>query len=151
MSDLGENKLQKVVYHTHATATGGGREGKSALDDGGLSVTLDVPKEMGGKGAGNNPEQLFAVGYAACFLGAMKFYASQHKDGPQVPEGSTVNCDVGIGPRTGKGFGIQAELKVSLPGLSRDDAMKLARGAHEEICPYSHATRGNVDVKLTVA
>ena len=142
--------LTKVVYTTHATATGG-RDGKSATDDGALSVKLAVPKEMGGSGDGNNPEQLFAAGYAACFLGAMKFYASQHKDGPQVPDAGTVHSSVGIGPREGTGFGIQVELKVSMPGLSHTDAEMLAHKAHEEICPYSHATRNNVDVKITVA
>lgn len=141
--------LNKVVYRTSATATGG-RDGKSGTDDGSLAVRLAVPKEMGGSGDGNNPEQLFAAGYAACFLGAMKFIASQNKDGPQVPDASTVQSVVGIGPRDGGGFGLEVELKVSLPGLPREQAEMLADKAHNEVCPYSHATRGNVQVKLTV-
>lgn len=141
--------LTKVVYTTKATATGG-RDGKTATDDGSLSVKLAVPKEMGGNGDGNNPEQLFATGYAACFLGAMKFIASQDKSGPQVPDSATVHSTVGIGPREGGGFGVAVELEISLPGLPHDQAEMLAHKAHEEVCPYSHATRNNVDVKLTV-
>lgn len=142
--------LSKVVYTTSATATGGGREGDSGTDDGSLQVKLAVPKEMGGDGNGNNPEQLFATGYAACFLGAMKFAASQNKDGPQVPAGSTVQSVVGIGPREAGGFGIQVELKVSLPGLPREQAEMLADKAHNQVCPYSNAIRDNVQVKLSV-
>lgn len=141
--------LSKVVYTTSATATGG-RDGKSATDDGALSVPLAVPKEMGGNGGGNNPEQLFAAGYAACFLGAMKHIASENKDGPQVPRDSTVQSIVGIGPRQAGGFGIQVELKVNLPGVPHEQAVALADKAHNEVCPYSHATRNNVDVTLTV-
>lgn len=136
-----------VLYTTEATATGG-RDGHARTADGTLDVTLSTPKELGGAGGtGNNPEQLFAAGYSACFLGAMKFVASQ--GGPKVPADTNVTATVGIGPRSEGGFGITAELKISLPGLAHDEAVKLAEAAHQ-VCPYSNATRGNVDVKLTV-
>lgn len=137
-----------VVYRTAARATGG-RDGRAATLDGSLDVTLATPKELGGGGgAGNNPEQLFAAGYAACFIGAMKFVASQ--GGPKVPADATVTADVGIGPRTEGGFGLDIALEVSLPGLERAAAEELVAKAHQ-VCPYSNATRGNVDVRLTVA
>ena len=137
-----------VKYRTNATATGG-RDGSSSTDDGALSVKLAVPKEMGGPGGGNNPEQLFAAGYAACFLGAMKFVASQNKDGTQVPHDAKVHSMVGIGPRSEGGFGLDIELKVELPGVAKDQAEALVQKAHE-VCPYSNATRNNVPVRLTV-
>jgi osmotically inducible protein OsmC len=137
-----------VKYSTSATATGG-RDGESKTDDGALSVKLGVPKEMGGNGEGNNPEQLFAAGYAACFLGAMKFVASQNKDGTQVPNDAKVHSTVGIGPRSEGGFGLDIELKVSLPGVSREAAEALVEKAHE-VCPYSNATRNNVPVRLSI-
>ena len=137
-----------VLYRTSATATGG-RDGRSRTADGALDVQLSTPKELGGAGGpGNNPEQLFAAGYSACFLGAMKFVASQ--GGPKVPADTTVTAEVGIGPRSEGGFGITAALTVSLPGLSREDAQALVEKAHQ-VCPYSNATRGNVDVQLKVA
>jgi Ohr subfamily peroxiredoxin len=137
-----------VLYRTKATATGG-RDGHAATADGALDVTLSTPKELGGAGgSGNNPEQLFATGYSACFLGAMKFVASQ--GGPKVPAAATVTAEIGIGPRSEGGFGITAELTISLPGLDHAEAEKLVEAAHQ-VCPYSNATRGNVDVKLTVA
>jgi osmotically inducible protein OsmC len=137
-----------VLYRTSATSTGG-RDGRSRTADGALDVQLSTPKELGGAGGpGNNPEQLFAAGYSACFLGAMKFVASQ--GGPKVPADTTVTAEVGIGPRSEGGFGITAALTVSLPGLSREDAQALVEKAHQ-VCPYSNATRGNVDVQLTVA
>src|SRR5262245_10189445 len=106
----------KVLYKTSATATGG-RDGHAATADGSLDVTLATPKELGGAGGtGNNPEQLFAAGYAACFLGAMKFVASQ--GGPKVPDNATVTAIVGIGPRSEGGFGLDIELAISLPGLT---------------------------------
>jgi Ohr subfamily peroxiredoxin len=112
-------------------------------------VRLATPKELGGAGGeGNNPEQLFAAGYSACFLGAMKFVASQEK--MKVPDDTTVTATVGIGPRSEGGFGITAALKVSLPGLDRAQAQSLVEKAHQ-VCPYSNATRGNVDVQLQVA
>ena len=138
-----------VKYSTSATAIGG-RDGSSKTDDGALSVKLGVPKEMGGNGEGNNPEQLFAAGYAACFLGAMKFVASQNKDGTQVPADTKVHSTVGIGPRSEGGFGLDIELKVDLPGVPREQAEALVQKAHE-VCPYSNATRGNVPVRLSVA
>ncbi|MCR0980713.1 organic hydroperoxide resistance protein [Roseomonas populi] len=137
-----------VLYRTTATATGG-RDGRATTADGALDVRLATPKELGGAGGeGNNPEQLFAAGYSACFLGAMKFVASQ--GGPKVPADATVTAEVGIGPRSEGGFGITAALTVSLPGVPRAEAEALVEKAHQ-VCPYSNATRGNVDVKLTVA
>ncbi len=138
-----------VKYTTHATATGG-RDGESRLDDGGMAVKLAVPTEMGGPGGGSNPEQLFAMGYAACFLGAMKFVASQHKDLARVPNDAKVHSSVGIGGRSEGGFGLEISLKIDLPGVDHAAAEKLVHEAHQ-VCPYSNATRNNVDVKLSVA
>lgn len=136
-----------VKYTTKASATGG-REGEAASDDGALSVTLSTPKELGGAGgAGTNPEQLFAAGYSACFIGALKAAGQQLKI--KVPGDAKVSATVGIGPRSEGGFGITADLTVALPGLARDDAQRLVDAAHQ-ICPYSNATRGNVDVGLTL-
>lgn len=137
-----------VKYRTTATATGG-RDGSSKTEDGAFSVKLATPKELGGAGGeGNNPEQLFAAGYAACFLGAMKFVAPQLS--LTVPNDTTVTATVGIGPRSEGGFGITADLKIDLPGLDKADAERLVEKAHT-VCPYSNATRNNVDVGLTVA
>jgi osmotically inducible protein OsmC len=136
-----------VKYTTSATATGG-RDGRATTKDGSFDVKLATPKELGGGGGqGNNPEQLFAAGYSACFLGAMKFVSSQ--GGPKVPNDATVTATVGIGPRSEGGFGITAQLDVSLPGLDKEQARELVEKAHQ-VCPYSNATRNNVDVKLTV-
>lgn len=139
----------KVLYKTQATATGG-RTGSAATTDGALKVDLVTPKELGGPGGtGNNPEQLFAAGYSACFLGAIKFVASQLKI--KVADKSTVTADVGIGPRDdGKGFGLDVALTITLPGLERSVAEDLVQRAHI-VCPYSHATKGSLDVRLTVA
>jgi len=137
-----------VKYTTSATATGG-RDGRAVTADGSLDVKLATPKELGGAGGeGNNPEQLFAAGYAACFLGAMK--AISGKVGVRVPADTTVQATVGIGPRSEGGFGITAALRITLPGLEHDKAKALVNEAHQ-ICPYSNATRNNVDVQLTVA
>lgn len=137
-----------VKYRTTATATGG-RDGHAGTSDGALDVTLSTPKELGGAGGpGNNPEQLFAAGYAACFVGAMKAVAASQK--LRVPNDASVTATVGIGPRSEGGFGITADLKVTLPGLERSDAQRLVDAAHQ-VCPYSNATRGNVDVGLTLA
>ena len=137
-----------VLYRTSARATGG-RDGTAATLDGALDVKLATPRELGGGGgAGNNPEQLFAAGYAACFIGAMKFVASQ--GGPKMPADASVTSTVGIGPRAAGGFGLDVELVVSLPGIPRADAEALVAKSHQ-VCPYSNATRGNVDVRLTVA
>jgi osmotically inducible protein OsmC len=136
-----------VLYKTSAKATGG-RDGSAATLDGTFDVKLATPKELGGGGgAGNNPEQLFAAGYAACFIGAMKFVASQ--GGPKVPADASVTSTVGIGPRSAGGFGLTVELAVSLPGVPRAEAETLVEKAHQ-VCPYSNATRGNIDVRLSV-
>lgn len=139
----------QILYSTTATANGG-RDGRSRTEDGALDVTLAVPKEMGGNGAGNNPEQLFAAGYAACFLGAMKFAASQNKGFPRVGTDATVSATVSIGPRADKGFGLKVALSVNLPGVERAAAEALVAEA-DTICPYSHATRGNITVDISVA
>jgi len=136
-----------VKYSTRASATGG-RDGSAKSEDGRFTAKLSTPKELGGAGGdGTNPEQLFAAGYSACFIGAMNVAAQQLK--LKVPADTQVTATVGIGPRSEGGFGITAELEVSLPGLDRADAEKLVETAHQ-ICPYSNATRGNVDVGLTV-
>ena len=125
-----------------------GRCGSAASADGRLKVRLDLPRGLGGDDReGTNPEQLFAAGYSACFLGAIKFVAGQQK--VQVPADTTVEAKVGIGPIDG-GFGIEAELKVSLPGIDRAKAEELVKIAHEKVCPYSNATRGNIAVKVSV-
>lgn len=136
-----------VKYRTSATATGG-RDGKASTDCGAFEVKLSTPRELGGAGGdGANPEQLFAAGYAACFTGAMKVVAPSL--GLKVPSETTVRANVGIGPRAAGGFGITADLEVHLPGLDRSDAERLVEAAHQ-VCPYSNATRGNVEVGLTV-
>lgn len=136
-----------VKYRTRATATGG-REGEARSEDGRFTAKLSTPKELGGVGGdGTNPEQLFAAGYSACFIGALKVAAQQLKI--SVPAETSVTATVGIGPRLAGGFGITADLDVSLPGLDRDAAKRLVDAAHQ-ICPYSNATRNNVDVGLTV-
>lgn len=136
-----------VVYSTSATATGG-RDGQSATTDGAFAVKLATPKEMGGAGGvGNNPEQLFAAGYAACFLGATKFVAAQSKQ--TIPVDATVTATVGIGQRSEGGFGLTVALAITLPGMERATAEALVAKAHQ-ICPYSNATRNNIDVQLTV-
>lgn len=138
----------KVLYQTQAVATGG-RDGKARTTDGGFAVDLAVPKEMGGGGGGNNPEQLFAAGYAACFLGAVRYVAGQTQ--MKIADDATVTSTVGIGPRDdGTGFGLQVALEVRLPGIERKAAEDLVAKANV-VCPYSHATRGNIDVKLSVA
>ncbi|KQN92632.1 organic hydroperoxide resistance protein [Sphingomonas sp. Leaf231] len=137
-----------VKYSTTASATGG-RDGHARSEDGRIDVALSTPKELGGAGGeGSNPEQLFAAGYSACFIGALKVAGQQLK--VKVPGDVTVTATVGIGPRSEGGFGITADLLVALPGLDRDEAQKLVDAAHR-ICPYSNATRGNVDVGLTLA
>ena len=135
-----------VLYRTKATSTGG-RHGKSLIE-GGWEISLSTPRELGGSGGeGTKPEQLFAAGYSACFLGALKAVAPQLK--VKVPQDAEVTATVGIGPRSEGGFGITAALAISLPGLARDDAERLVEAAHQT-CPYSNATRNNVDVELTV-
>ncbi|WP_323846446.1 organic hydroperoxide resistance protein [Microbulbifer magnicolonia] len=140
----------QVLYKAVATATGG-RDGQAKSSDGILDVKLSTPKELGGPGGdGTNPEQLFAAGYSACFIGAIKFVAGQEK--VKVPDDTSVRGEVGIGPiNNGKGFGLDIDLYVSLPGLDQATAEKIVKRAHEEVCPYSNATRGNVDVRVHVA
>ena len=139
----------KVLYTAHGSATGG-REGQAATDTGNVKLVLNTPKELGGGGGeGTNPEQLFAMGYSACFLGALKFVAGKEK--VKVPEDARVSADIGIGPRDdGQGFGITAKLTVSVPGLDKAVVEDLVQKAHV-VCPYSHATKGNIPVELTVA
>lgn len=139
----------KILYTTQATATGG-REGSAKTTDGVLDVVLSTPKEMGGSGGpGTNPEQLFACGYSACFLGALKFVAGKAK--VHIPADATVTGKVGIGPRDdGGGFGIEVELTIHVPGMDAAEVRSLVDQAHI-VCPYSNATRGNIPVTLTVA
>ncbi|MCW8126190.1 organic hydroperoxide resistance protein [Microbulbifer halophilus] len=135
----------KILYKAVATATGG-RDGKAESSDGQLEVKLAVPEAMGGPGGATNPEQLFAAGYSACFIGAMKKVAGSDK--VTVPDDASVRGEVGIGP-SGEGFGLDIDLYVTLPGLERQQAEGLVAKAHR-VCPYSNATRNNVDVRLHV-
>jgi lipoyl-dependent peroxiredoxin len=138
----------KALYTAHATANGNGRNGLSATDDGRVTVTLATPTEMGGSGKGTNPEQLFATGYAACYLGAMRYAAGQAKI--TMPADATVSAHVSIGARDdGKGFGIMVSMDVTLPGMSKAGAEDLAARGHV-VCPYSHSIHGNVDVQTSV-
>jgi len=138
--------IENVLYRAHATATGG-RDGRAVSSDGVLDVKLTTPKELGGAGGvGTNPEQLFAAGYSACFLGAMKFVAGREKIA--LPAETSIEGHVGIGPIPA-GFGIEVELRISIPGMDRAQAEALVAKAHQ-VCPYSNATRNNVDVTLTV-
>lgn len=137
-----------TLYTAHAKASGG-RDGSARTDDGVLDVALSTPKALGGPGkeGATNPEQLFAAGYAACFDSALRFVA--RSQGVTITE-STVDAAVGIGPNDKGGFGLEVALTVSLPGLDRDKAQALVDTAHQ-VCPYSNATRGNIDVTLTLA
>lgn len=138
--------IEKVLYTAQATATGG-RDGRAVSSDNVLNIQLSTPRELGGGGGpGTNPEQLFAAGYSACFLGALKFVAGKEK--VALPADTTVTGKVGIGAIP-TGFGIQAELRISAPGLPREQLQALVEKAHI-VCPYSNATRGNIDVNLVV-
>ena len=138
--------IENVLYTAHATATGG-RDGRAVSSDGALDVRLATPRELGGGGGeGTNPEQLFAAGYSACFLGALKAVAGREK--VALPDDTRIDGSVGIG-KIPAGFGIEVELRISLPGMPREQAESLVQAAHE-VCPYSNATRGNIDVTLTV-
>lgn len=139
-------KIEKVLYKANATATGG-RDGTAVSSDGLLNVKLAPPKELGGMGGATNPEQLFAAGYGACFMGAMKHVAGMKKI--TIPADASVNATVGIG-QIPAGFGIEAQLAVSLPGMDRAVAQDLIDTAHQ-VCPYSNATRGNIEVSVTLA
>lgn len=137
-----------ILYQTAAQAVGG-RDGHTKTLDGSLDLKLTTPKELGGAGGdGNNPEQLFAAGYAACFLNAMKFIA--HRDKDVFPADSAVTATVGIGPDGSGGFGLDVALQVAMPGVARAQAEALVEKAHRA-CPYSNAVRGNIDVRLEIA
>ena len=139
--------IEKILYTATATASGG-REGQATSSDGVLDVNLTTPRELGGAGGdGTNPEQLFAAGYSACFLGALKFVAGKQK--VALPADTTVTGKVGIGAIP-TGFGIEAELTIAAPGVPRDVLQALVEQAHT-VCPYSNATRGNIDVSLLIA
>ena len=140
------NKIEKVVYKAHASSTGG-RDGTTRSSDGLLDVKLTAPKEMGGAGGGVNPEQLFAAGYSACFIGAMKFVASQQK--VTLPADTAIDATVGIG-QIPNGFGVEVQLLVKVPGMDRALAQEIVDKAHV-VCPYSNATRGNIEVAITLA
>jgi osmotically inducible protein OsmC len=142
--------IDKAVYTAHATSTGG-RTGTTESSDGAIKLQLSTPKELGGSGGeGTNPEQLFAAGYSACFIGAMKAVAAKQKI--SLPSDVSIKSDVSIGPMTGKpgAFGIAVAMEIKIPDMDRAEAEKLVAAAHE-VCPYSNATRGNIDVKLSVA
>ena len=139
-------KVEKVVYQAHATSTGG-RDGATRSSDGLLDVKLSVPREMGGPGGGVNPEQLFAAGYSACFIGAMKFVAGQRK--MALPADTAIEATVGIG-QIAAGFGIEVQMTVKSPGMDRASLQAIVDQAHQ-VCPYSNATRGNIEVTITLA
>lgn len=139
--------IETVLYKAHAKATGG-REGRAVSSDSVLDVKLTTPKELGGAGAvGTNPEQLFAAGYAACFIGAMKFVAGTKK--VKLPDDLSISSTVGIG-KIPAGFGIEVDLVVSAPGMDKAEVQAIVDAAHQ-VCPYSNATRNNIDVRLSVA
>jgi osmotically inducible protein OsmC len=137
--------LEKILYWAQVTATGG-RDSRAVSSDGVLDLNLTTPRELGGAWRGTNPEQLFAAGYAACFLEAMKFVAS--RDGTSLPLGTAVEVSVGMGPIR-RGFGMEVELKISLPGLARAEVDLLVEKAHT-VCSYSNATRDNIPIRLVV-
>jgi Ohr subfamily peroxiredoxin len=138
--------IEQVLYRAHAKATGG-RDGRAVSSDNVLDIRLTTPRELGGAGCeGTNPEQLFAAGYSACFLGAMKFVAARDKIA--FPADTAVDGSVGIGAIP-NGFGIEVELRIALPGMDRSEAQALIEKAHI-VCPYSNATRNNIDVRLVL-
>lgn len=137
-----------IKYRTSATADGGGRTGTTTLDNGMLTVTMAPARELGGTGNGHNPEELFAMGYAACFLSAVRAAARIGKLG-DVPEDARVTATVGIGARSEGGFGLEVALSVSLPGVETALAQRMVEAGHA-VCPYSNATRGNIDVSLSL-
>ena len=142
--------IEKALYTAQATSTGG-RTGSTKSSDGRVALQLSTPKELGGdSGPGTNPEQLFAAGYSACFIGAMKAVAARQKIA--LPAEVSITADVSIGPLAGKpgAFGIAVSMLVSVPGMDKAATEALVATAHE-VCPYSNATRGNIDVTLSVA
>ena len=140
--------IMQAIYSATATSTGG-RDGRSVSSDNKLDLSLSTPKELGGAGGeGTNPEQLFAAGYSACFIGALKLVASQQKI--KMPADVNVTATIGIGPNTkGEGFTISADLEVNIPGVEASVVEQLVEAAHQ-VCPYSNATRGNIDVNFTI-
>ncbi|MFE9958722.1 organic hydroperoxide resistance protein [Micromonospora sp. NPDC005299] len=136
----------QVLYTASAQATGDGRDGHVRTSDGGLDLDLAVPKEMGGAGGATNPEQLFAAGYAACFHSALRLVARKAR---ADVSNSVVEAEVGIGPNGSGGYGLAVTLVVDLPAVERSAAQQLVEAAHQ-VCPYSNATRGNIEVSLTV-
>lgn len=138
--------FDKVLYTAYTEATGG-RDGRAISSDGALDLSLSVPKEMGGQGGeGTNPEQLFAAGYSACFLGALGAVAGKEK--MKLPKDASIKAAVSIG-ETEKNLDIEVELHISLPGMDAQEGKKLIEKAHQ-VCPYSRATRGNIEVTLTL-
>jgi osmotically inducible protein OsmC len=137
--------IDKVLY-TARVHTTGGRSGRSTSDDKLLDVALELPQSMGGQGAATNPEQLFAAGYSACFIGALRFHAGARK--LAFPADASVEAECDVGP-AGAGFGLAVRMKVTLPGMDRATAQALVDAAHET-CPYSRAVRGNIAVELTL-
>jgi lipoyl-dependent peroxiredoxin len=140
--------IEKVIYTARVKAMGG-RVGRAKSDDGQIDLKLDRPVEMSGEGNGTNPEQLFAVGYAACFIGALRVVAGKRHI--RIPEDVAIDSAVSFGPLKGdvEGFGIAVAMTIHLPGIERATAEELVHHAHQ-VCPYSNATRGNIDVLLTV-
>jgi osmotically inducible protein OsmC len=141
--------IENAIYTARAKAMGG-RVGTAKSDDGQINLKLDRPVEMGGKGNGTNPEQLFAAGYAACFIGALRVVAGKRHI--RIPEEVAIDSEVSFGPlkKNAEGFGIAVAMMIHLPGIERATAEELVHRAHQ-VCPYSNATRGNIDVLLTVA
>jgi Ohr subfamily peroxiredoxin len=138
----------QILYTAHATATGG-RDGRATSSDKALDVALSTPKQLGGAGGdGSNPEQLFAAGYAACFLSAMKLVGGAMKT--PLPAAASVSAEAGIGPNGAGGFGLAVKLAVRIPGMAREAAEAVVAKAHE-VCPYSNATRGNIEVAIAVS
>jgi len=136
----------EAIYTAESTATGGGRDGHVKSSDGHLDLETRPPKPMGGSGEGTNPEQLFSAGYAACFLGALRLVAGRNK--VQLPDNTEVTVKIGIGRTPEGGFGLTGNIVGTLPGLDQNAADDLVQQAHQ-VCPYSHATRGNVDIDVS--
>jgi lipoyl-dependent peroxiredoxin len=136
----------QVLYTAHALATGDGRNGYVKSSDGLIDTAVATPTELGGKGGATNPEQLFAAGYAVCFHNALRLVARRAKANV---DGSKVSAAVGLGPIEGGRYGIQVALKISLPGVEAQQAKELVDAAHQ-VCPYSNATRGNIEVDLQI-
>ena len=140
--------VRPKIFYTAKGHVVGGRDGEGHSDDGKLNVVLHKPKEMGGTGEGTNPEQLFAVGYAACFMGALGLVAG--KAGVELPKDASIDSEVGLLQKPDGALNIQVALHVTLPGIPHDQALHFVQEAHK-VCPYSNATRGNIPVELTVA